>query len=407
MLIARSMSDGMVTTCEMQGFPVVWRGDTHAVLATGDAMALSRLAHAYQGEALVQERLVRADGAEALFMELSDVPVRQILRVVSGERADIRVLPALLPVVSTRARKPQLFRTVGEWRAVAQKMNVSFAQAAIEYEKAFSGWDDERIRAYLGTIADLMEKQIHSLERLGYDNVPDTPTLGAWTGYRANAVSDGLTRHIMTHAFSVNAEIPGVKIVPGPMGMGGGYLFSALDAVREKIGASREKMIEALAVAAGLGVIAYTHTNASGEVGCVGEAVYCAMASGAVAWLAGGDGVQVERAASMALQANIGIFCDPIPGGLQFPCITRTLRAAVTAPLYADLALAGIDPLIPYHEVLSAMDRNDRETTGKALCGSGGGMTCTPAACARTAFLQNEVMERRLISEAEDIHERL
>ena len=50
--------------------------------------------------------------------------------------------------------------------------------------------------------------------------------------------------------------------------------------------------------------------------------------------LAGGDGNAVDRAASMALQANLGLPCDPIPGGREFPCITRTLRAAITMPLY-------------------------------------------------------------------------
>lgn len=78
------------------------------------------------------------------------------------------------------------------------------------------------------------------------------------------------------------------------------------------------------------------------------------MAAGAITWMAGGNGAQVEHAASMALQASLGIPCDPIPGGLEFPCITRTIRAAVTAPLYADMALSGINPLVPYHEVLGA-----------------------------------------------------
>ncbi len=116
-------------------------------------------------------------------------------------------------------------------------------------------------------------------------------------------------------------------------------------------------------------------------MGCVGESgVCCAMAAGGVTWLAGGDGEQVEHAASMALQANIGIPCDPIPGGLEFPCITRTLRAAVTAPLYADLALSGIDPLIPYHEILQAIETNFQKTDPAALCGSACGCNCTPTA---------------------------
>lgn len=157
---------------------------------------------------------------------------------------------------------------------------------------------------------------------------------------RGESISDNLTQHIITHAMSTNAKLPGTLIVPGPMGTGGGYLYSAIDAVREAHGYSHEKVIESLIVAAALGAI--TH-------------------------LAGGDDEQVEHAASMALQANLGIPCDPIPGGKEFPCITRTIRAAVTAPLYADLALSGIDPLIPYHEVLYAIEEHRKNATPKEL----------------------------------------
>ncbi len=174
------------------------------------------------------------------------------------------------------------------------------------------------------------------------------------------------------------------------MGTGGGYLFSAIHAVAQARGFSREKVIEGLAVAAALGAIAYTNCRASGTSGCVGESgVCCAMGSGALTWIAGGDGQQVENAASMALQASFGIPCDPIPGGKEFPCITRTVRAALTIPLYADLALAGIDPLVPYHEVLLAIERHRKSVPSCALHD---GVTVCPASqeCAR--FLRDTLM---------------
>ena len=192
---------------------------------------------------------------------------------------------------------------------------------------------------------------------------------------------------------STNAKLPGTLIVPGPMGTGGGYLYSALDAVREARGSSKEKVIESLIVAAGLGVIAFTHAQATGSSGCVGESgVCCAMASGAVTHLAGGDGTMVEHAASMALQANLGIPCDPIPGGKEFPCITRTIRAAVTAPLYADLALSGIDPLIPYHEVLFAIEEHRKHSTRTQLHE---GINASPCAkCIQQCFAKEQMGDR-------------
>ena len=121
------------------------------------------------------------------------------------------------------------------------------------------------------------------------------------------------------------------------------------------------------------------------------------MGSGAVTWLAGGDGVQVERAASMALQANIGIPCDPIPGGKEFPCITRTIRAAVTMPLYADMALCGMDPIIPYHEMLYAIKKH-RQISSHACLHDG--VNVCPAAGRCADFLSGELMAGKLKYEA-------
>jgi L-serine dehydratase len=300
---------------------------------------------------------------------------------------DGTVLPAVLPVVTREGRLAQLFTTVEEWRQVAEKEGLSLVETAIKYEQNFSLWSREEIWAFFEKIADVLDQQIHSLEIVGYDEAQDTPNLPIygrwWHKYEQSGkvVADDLTNHIIKHALSTNAKIPGWKIVPGPMGTGGGYLFSAVSAVADKINAPHEKVIESLIVAAALGAIAFTQTHPTGQVGCVGESgVCCAMASGAVAHLLGGDSYAVENAASMALQANIGIPCDPILGGKEFPCITRTVRAAVTAPLYAELALSGIDPLIPYHELLLAIEHIYKTQPRDSLCGTKCGCCLTPTA---------------------------
>lgn len=408
-LVAASIGGGMIRVYEINGFQLDWQSDTYGVLVQSrpgqPAPESGPFEKAFSPAVISVLPVESTKGWKGLFLELSKKPDRATLQKYFPGYGLI-LLPALLPVITTRERGPQLFTTVAEWRKVAQVRGITFAQAAIEYEKAFSGWTDEKIWAYFEKIAGILHHQIHALEEIGYDNAADTPLLPIYGKYwgkyitSKQKISDSLTNHILIHAFSTNAKLPGVKIVPGPMGTGGGYLFSALDAVREDRGYSHERLIESLAVAAALGALAYTHTNASGEVGCVGESgVCCAMAAGAVTWLAGGDGIQVERAASMALQANIGIPCDPIPGGLEFPCITRTIRAAVTAPLYADLALAGIDPLIPYHEILQTIEANFRRSNPADLCGSACGCNRTPTAAECMRFLKdktaNDLLYRR------------
>ena len=162
------------------------------------------------------------------------------------------------------------------------------------------------------------------------------------------------------------------------MGTGGGYLYAALRAVKETYGFSDEKETEALLVAAAVGAIAYTRTEPTGEMtGCTGECGVCgAMASAAITYLAGGTAEQVETAASLMLQAAVVWPCDPIPGGLNQPCISRVLTAVNMSIVFADLALSGKEALLPFHEVLDVMDRMGKEMPASLKCTSCGG-TCT------------------------------
>jgi L-serine dehydratase len=408
-LIGASVGGGMVVISEINSFPVLWRGDSHALLLTGaqeNEGALRNFSAAHTGSVLESSVVRNKEGRAAYFIELSAPPKDTEKFFGSGAWF---LFPALLPVVSFAGRKEQAFKTVDEWIAFAEANKLSFVEAAIEYEKRFSGWDEKKIWEYFVHIRDILYHQIHALEELGYDNVPDTPLLPvygrSWNRYKneGKTLQDPLAARIMDYAFSTNAKIPGVKIVPGPMGTGGGYLFSALEGVREARGFSKQKQLEGLAVAAGLGALAYTNCRASGASGCVGESgICCAMASGAITWMAGGTGQMVQNAASMALQANIGIPCDPIPGGLEFPCLTRTVRAALTAPLYADMALCGIDPLIPYHEMLSVIEQT-RTLYPLAVCGPDCGTNCTATAEHCQRFLATEVMGDKMKWEAEKV----
>ena len=400
-LVGASVGGGMIMIYSVDDIPLDWQADTYLTLVSindrDDSFEALKTYEAILGDELVDCRYIDykdAVGKErmAIAVEHSkDADIEEVKKIFNAGK--VYVLPAVLPVVTRSDKKEQLFTTVAEWRDYADSHGIDFYQAAIEYEKASSGWSTEEIVAYFEKIAAIFDEQIHSLERKDYD-VADTPLLPVygkkWKAYRKEKkpISDSLTQHILTHAYAVNAKVPGVIIVPGPMGTGGGYLYSALDAVREDRGFSHEKEIEGLVIAAALGALAYTHTNASGERGCIGESgVCCAMASGAITWMAGGDGKMVENAASMALQANMGLQCDPIPGGLEFPCITRTIRAAVSAVLYAEMALTGIDPLIPYHECLQAIEHNYVVMPHNLLCGNNCGCNCTPTAKKRQEYL--------------------
>lgn len=406
--VVSSIGGGMIMAYRLNDFEVNFQADTYALLiwkASEDAGAdIPDIIKTGLGDTYVDIRAVKDSSGKTGYFAESDSPIDDsLIEELKSLGYIYRVYPALLPVVTSLKRRPQLFDTVTDWKEYAKTNGISFVDAAIEYEKAFSGWSREQILERFELIADILYHQIHALEELGIENVKDTPILPIygkqWDRYKKSTdqLSDPLTQRIIENALSTNAKVPGVKIVPGPMGTGGGYLFSALDAVREAKGYSHEKMIERLIVAAMLGAIAYTRSNPSGERGCVGESGVCnAMAAAAVAQMSGATPDQVENAASMALQANLGLVCDVIPGGKEFPCITRTVRAAVTAPLYADLARSGIDPLIPYHEVIDAMEEHYKKTPQDMLCGYTCGINCSPSAHRCHLFQQTEYMDGKL-----------
>lgn len=406
--VVSSIGGGMIMAYRLNDFEVNYQADTYALLvwkASEDAGAdIPDIIKTGLGDTYVDIRAVKDSSGKTGYFAESDNPIdNSLIEELKSLGYIYRVYPALLPVVTSLKRRPQLFDTVTDWKEYANTNGISFVDAAIEYEKAFSGWSREQILERFELIADILYHQIHALEELGIENVKDTPILPIygkqWDRYKKSTdqLSDPLTQRIIENALSTNAKVPGVKIVPGPMGTGGGYLFSALDAVREAKGYSHEKMIEGLIVAAMLGAIAYTRSNPSGERGCVGESGVCnAMAAAAVAQMSGATPDQVENAASMALQANLGLVCDVIPGGKEFPCITRTVRAAVTAPLYADLARSGIDPLIPYHEVIDAMEEHYKKTPQDMLCGYTCGINCSPSAHRCHLFQQTEYMDGKL-----------
>lgn len=407
-VLATSIGGGMIRVHEVNGFSMDFQGDTYGIFLWEKQQhpKFSKIRQTIEEqlkEAYVATSLLsHPDGRQGALIESSVEPTEELIDWIASQDLEVRVFPAVLPVITRGNRGPQLFDTVTRWREIAKERGISFVDAAIMYEQQFSGWDRDAIWAFFEKIADVLDGQVHALERLNY-NVEDTPMLPVygklWKAYeeQGKAVSDSITKRMIVYALSTNAKIPGVKIVPGPMGTGGGYLYSAIAAISEAYNIERKRIIESLIVAAGFGMIAYTRSNPSGERGCVGESGVCAaMAAAAVAHLIGGDSYAVENAASMALQASFGITCDAIPGGLEFPCITRTLRATVTAPLYADLACAGINPLLPWHEVVDAMELHYQRTEQKLLCGSQCGLNCTPTAKKCMEFMAQDVMKDNL-----------
>ena len=157
-------------------------------------------------------------------------------------------------------------------------------------------------------------------------------------GYFARAKSSsGFTARInraFAYALAVAEENAFAHtIVTAPTCGSCGVLPSVLYTIKEMNDVTRPAIIRALATAGLIGNIVKTNGSIAGaEVGCQGEiGTACAMASAAATQLLGGSIHQIEYAAEMGLEHNLGLTCDPVAGLVQIPCIERNAIAAMKA----------------------------------------------------------------------------
>ena len=146
-------------------------------------------------------------------------------------------------------------------------------------------------------------------------------------------------------ALAVNEEnAAGGRIVTAPTNGAAGVLPAVLHYyVRFVPGASDEGVVRFLLAAGAIGVLYKENASISGaEVGCQGEVgSACSMAAGALCEVLGGTPAQVENAAEIGMEHNLGLTCDPVGGLVQVPCIERNAMAAVKAINAARIALRG------------------------------------------------------------------
>jgi L-serine dehydratase len=150
---------------------------------------------------------------------------------------------------------------------------------------------------------------------------------------------------VTLYALAVNEEnAAGGRVVTAPTNGAAGIVPAVLHYYDRFVpGASPQGVAQFLLTAAAIGVLFKENASISGaEVGCQGEVgSACSMAAGALAELLGGTPEQVENAAEIGIEHNLGLTCDPVGGLVQVPCIERNAVASITAIHAARLALRG------------------------------------------------------------------
>ena len=188
------------------------------------------------------------------------------------------------------------------------------------------------------------------------------------------------------YAMAVNEEnAAGGRVVTAPTNGAAGIVPAVMHYYLHFCpGASPQGIRDFLLTAGAIGLLYKENASISGaEVGCQGEVgVACSMAAGALAAVMGGTPEQVENAAEIGMEHNLGLTCDPVGGRVQIPCIERNAMGSVKALNAARMALRGDGThYVSLDKVIKTMRDTGRDMMTKYKETSRGGLAVNVIEC--------------------------
>ena len=282
----------------------------------------------------------------------AELNVRTYYSVGGGFVLDDTAVADDNPVVEDTTRLPYAFSTADQLLALCAEHAMSISQLMMENESVWR--DKKQVREDLLAIWAVMQDCVSA----GCRNQGQLPgglkvrrraadLYGKLSANPEAALCDPLTimDWISLYALAVNEEnAAGGRVVTASTNGAAGIIPAVLHYYRRFVaGATDDGVIDFLLTAGAIGILYKMNASISGaEVGCQGEVgSACSMAAGALAAVQGGTPLQVENAAEIGMEHNLGLTCDPIGGLVQVPCIERNAMASVKAVNAARIALRG------------------------------------------------------------------
>ncbi|MDO8846932.1 MAG: L-serine ammonia-lyase, iron-sulfur-dependent, subunit alpha [Coriobacteriia bacterium] len=265
--------------------------------------------------------------------------------------------------------------------AEAARTHGSLGAAALALESDESGRSAADLRAAMDAELRVMEEAVAT----GLSHRERSRS--GLTGGDAARVADGPAllgqpfRDALADALAVgetNARMG--RIVAAPTAGASGVLPAVLLALGKSRHASRDALVNALFAAGAVGAVIAARASLSGAAGgCQAEiGAASAMAAAAGAELYGADPETCGHAAAIALQAQLGLVCDPVGGLVELPCVMRNATGTAVALSAIELALAGVCFPIPFDEVVVAMGQVGRSLPPSLRETALGGLAATP-----------------------------
>lgn len=253
------------------------------------------------------------------------------------------------------------FTTAKEMFDYAARKKIPVWQAALDYERAISGLDDEKLMGFAENLWDLT---VHAAEE-GYKVTKfDGAIIEPHSAQMKALIEQGRTIPLgvgdmaTADAFAVKEYGAVHGVIAGmPAGGAAGVPVSTIHHAVKHLRMTKEDGIKALMTAAIIGIFYYP-THYHGAWGCQAEVgISISMTAGAVASLISDDLDVIERAAVLGAQSILGQICDPIEGAGQVPCFLRNITTVPTAIACANAALGGCETLTSLDEMAETLLR--------------------------------------------------
>lgn len=281
------------------------------------------------------------------------------------------------------------FRNAAELLEFCQSENIQISEAMRLREMEISEVSGEEIDCRMRRVLEIMKESAMSPIR------KPGKSMGGLIGGEAKKLVDhysegnGICGEVLgkgiAYAMAIletNASM-GV-IVAAPTAGSAGIVPGLLISLQETYQYTDDQMVQVLFNAGAIGYLAMRNATVAGAVGgCQAEVgVASAMAASAAVELMGGTPQQCLNAASTVLMNMLGLVCDPVGGLVEYPCQNRNAAGVANGLIAAQMALAGINQLIPLDEMMEAMYIVGKKLPAELRETALGGCATTPSACA-------------------------
>ena len=275
-----------------------------------------------------------------------------------------------------------LFNDFASWKKHCSETGAPLYQPVLEYEIEQKGRSEEEIWNGIAQAYDVMKDAV----KTGLSENMQSRSGMVNNGAKKVAASPVTVlspefKMLVTRALGakeVNSCMG--RVVAAPTAGASGILPGILTTLQELHKLDDRKIHEGLLIAAGIALIIEQNASLAGAVGgCQAETgSAAAMGSGAIVHCLGGDIDQVFAAVAITIQCMLGLICDPVAGLVEVPCIVRNASASAIAFSSAQIAIAGVDPVIPVDQCVMALGEVGESMETKYKETALGGLANTP-----------------------------